>query len=454
MAPLDTLDAQGMRSSSSVSAPAAPKSRWWLWLLAIAVIAVGVWWYRGHSANSNAAAAAPGALGGAPGMFGPAVTPVVVATATRGDLPVFYNGLGSVAAYNTVTVRSRIDGQLIKVAFTEGQLVKEGDVLAEIDPRPYQVQLEQAEGALAKDVAQRKDAQVNLDRYKLLYKEGVIPKQQLDTQDASVSQFDGAIQTDQATIDNAKLNLVYCRITAPIGGRVGLRLVDTGNMVHATDTNGLLVITQLQPISVLFSLPQDQLPVVYSKLRAGQQLTVEAFDRDNSAKIADGKLLTIDNQIDATTGTYKLKSVFGNTDNALFPNQFVNVHLLVNTLRNVVLVPTTAILRGSQGIYVYSVLPDKTVKVRSVTISEANGNITGISAGLNPGDVVVTDGQDKLQDGSKVDPRVATPPAAGTRASAAAQTSANSPFASPAGGASSFGASSSPASSSSGGPAR
>jgi membrane fusion protein, multidrug efflux system len=444
MAPLETIDAHGARTTpTSVSAPSAHKSHWWQWLLGLVIIVGGLWLYRTHNSASDSAAAGPGTTAGgtkgAAGNRGALSVPVVVATATKGDLPVFYNGLGSVTAYNTVTVRSRIDGQLQKVAFTEGQLVKAGDVLAEIDPRPYQVQLDQAQGALAKDVAQRKDAEVNFERYKLLFKEGVIPKQQLDTQESSVNQFDGAIQTDQATIDNAKLNLVYCRITAPISGRVGLRLVDAGNMIHATDTNGLVVITQLQPIAVMFNLPQDQLPVVYTKLRAGQQLTVEAFDRDNSAKIAEGKLLTIDNQIDATTGTYKLKSVFSNTDNALFPNQFVNVHLLVNTLKNVVLVPTTAILRGSQGIYVYSVLPDKTVKIRNVTISETNGNVTGISSGLNPGDVVVTDGQDKLQEGSKVDPRTAS---AATKDSHPVN-SANSPFASPSG-----------APSSGGGPAR
>jgi len=449
MAPLETLDVPGTRSSSSssVSETLAPKSRLWLWLLALAVIGVGAWWYHNQNGVSKSAATGPGAptagARGAGGFAGPLTVPVVVATATKGDLPVFYNGLGSVIAFNTVTVRSRIDGQLLKVDFQEGQLVKAGDVLAEIDPRPYQVQLEQAQGALAKDVAQRKDAQVNLERYRLLFNEGVIPKQQLDTQDASVSQFDGAIQTDQATIDNAKLNLAYCRITAPISGRVGLRLVDAGNMVHATDANGLVVITQLQPITVLFSLPQDQLPVVYAKLRAGQQLTVQAFDRDNTAKIADGKLLTIDNQIDATTGTYKLKTIFNNTDNALFPNQFVNVHLLVNTLKNVVLVPTTAILRGSQGIYVYSVSPDKTVKVRAVAISETTGNVTGISSGLNSGDVVVIDGQDKLQDGSKVEAR----PASGS-SPAITSSSINSPFASPAG------AVSSGAANSGGGPAR
>ena len=360
MAPYDTVDTPSTRASSASpgTASGAPSSRWWVWILALVVVVGGIWFYRSRSSASNAAAAsAPGRPAGAGpnGAYGTGPVPVVVSTASNGDLPVFYNGLGTVNAFNTVTVRSRIDGQLLRVAFQEGQLVKEGDVLAEIDPRPYQVQLEQAQGQLARDVAQQQDAIVNLERYKLLYKEGVIPKQQLDTQQASVGQFDGAIQTDKATIDNAKLNIVYCRITAPISGRIGLRLVDAGNMVHATDTSGLLVITQLQPISVLFSLPQDQLPVVYKKLRGGQQLTVEAYDRDNTSKITTGKLLTIDNQIDPTTGTYKLKAVFKNEDNALFPNQFVNIHLLVDTLHNIVLVPTTAILRGSQGVYVFAV---------------------------------------------------------------------------------------------------
>ncbi len=439
MAPYDTVEVHETRSASStnVSAPTGSKDRWWLWLLAIVIVVGGVWFYRSRLSASNSASAsgsgAPAAgAKGAAGTRGPLTIPVVVATATKGDLPVFYNGLGSVNAFNTVTVRSRIDGQLINVAFTEGQMVKAGDVLAEIDPRPYQVQLEQAQGQLARDVAQQQDALVNLERFKLLFKEGVIPKQQLDTQQASVGQFDGAIQTDKATIDNAKLNLMYCRITAPISGRIGLRLVDAGNMVHAADANGLLVITQLQPIAVLFSLPQDQLPVVYTKLRAGQQLTVEAFDRDNSEKIASGKLLTIDNQIDLTTGTYKLKAVFSNEDHVLFPNQFVNVHLLVNTLKNVVIVPTTAILRGSQGVYVFSVSTDGTVKIRTITVAETNGNVTGISAGLNPGEVVVTDGQDKLQDGSKVEARPATGSAPGAKSSA--NNPADSPFASPSGG--------------------
>jgi multidrug efflux system membrane fusion protein len=436
----DSVGVEETRKSSMPSPIAtpgqtSPKSRWWLWVLVVGLIAAGIWFYRSRASQASSTGAATNSGSATAGKGGrPNFTvPVVVATATKGDLPVFFNGLGNVTAFNTVTVRSRVDGQIVKINFTEGQYVKQGDSLIEIDPRPFQVQLEQAEGQLAKDEAQRKDAEVNLERYKLLYKEGVIPKQQLDTQAASVGQFDGAIKSDQAQIDNAKLQIAYSHITSPISGRVGLRLVDIGNMVHATDTNGLLVITQLQPIAVLFSLPQDQLPQVMAKMHSGTPLVVEAFDRDNTDKIATGKLLTIDNQIDLTTGTYKLKAVFDNPNNELFPNQFVNVHLLVDTKKNVVLVPTPAVLRGPQGTtYVFAVAADNTVKVRRVTIAETNGNITGISAGIAPGDVVVTDGQDKLQDGTKVEPRTAPgSPAGGANSAASAPTS---PLPSPPGG--------------------
>ena len=394
------------------SATGSSKSRTWLWIVVIAVIVLGGWYYRSaKNANSVADASAPGAAAKGKGGFSPGnmVVPVVVATAQRGDLPVYFNGLGTVTAFNTVTVRSRVDGQLTSVAFKEGQFVHEGDVLAQIDPRPFQVQLEQAMGQLAKDQAQRRDAEVNLERYKLLFKEGVIPQQQLDTQAALVGQFDGAITSDQSQIDNAKLQLTYSRITAPISGRIGLRLVDVGNIVHASDSNGLLVITQLQPISVIFSLPQDQLPDVNAKLRSGVQLTVDAYDRDDTAKIASGKLQTIDNQIDLTTGTYKLKSIFTNADNSLFPNQFVNVHLLVDTKHNLTIIPAAAIQRGPQGTYTYAVAKDpKTndtiAKIYPVTIAQTTGNSVGLSAGLNAGDVVVIDGQDKLQDGTKINP--------------------------------------------------
>lgn len=419
------LPEPGARGVEGPRSATPSKTRWWLWILILGVIAAGIWYFRSSRAASQAAtSAAPGAPGKGKGAAGPGnfAVPVIVATAQRGDLPVYFNGLGTVTAFNTVTVRSRVDGQLISIAFQEGQFVHQGDVLAQIDPRPFQVQLEQAMGQLAKDQAQRRDAEVNLERFKLLFKEGVIPQQQLDTQAALVGQFDGAIASDQAQINNAKLQLTYSHITAPISGRIGLRLVDVGNMVHATDTNGLLVITQLQPISVIFSLPQDQLPQVMTKLRSGPQLPVEAYDRDDTAKIATGKLQTIDNQIDVTTGTYKLKSIFSNEDNALFPNQFVNVHLLVDTKRDLTVVPAAAIQRGPQGTYVYAAGSDNTAKIRTVTIAQTTGNNVGLSAGLNPGDVVVIDGQDKLQDGTKINPSAAPGATAPGRAPAAPST--------------------------------
>ena len=389
--------------------PEAKSLRWMWWIVLVVVVALGVWYFRNSRAATEAQSPATSGTGGgsargqgrgsAGGQF---VVPVVAATAQKGDLPVYYYGLGTVTAFNTVTVRSRVDGQIVKINFQEGQMVHQGDSLVEIDPRPYEVQLEQAEGQLAKDQAQLRDVQVDYERYQLLFKEGVIPKQQVDTQQAQVGQYEGAIKSDQGVIDNAKLQIIYCHITAPITGRVGLRLVDMGNIVHAADVNGLLVITQLQPIAVIFALPQDQLPQVAGKLRNGGQLSVEAYDRDNTAKIESGKLLTIDNQIDTTTGTYKLKAVFNNEQNLLFPNQFVNVHLLVDVKKNLVIVPTPAIQRGPQGTYVYVVQNGDTAKIQMVTVALAAGDSTGVSAGVNPGDVVVTDGQDKLQDGSKV----------------------------------------------------
>jgi multidrug efflux system membrane fusion protein len=411
--------------ATTAGGTAHSKSRWWLWLLVLGVVAIGIWYYRSARSASQAAdpstAATAGKGKGSSGTgTGGFVVPVVVSSAQRGDLPVYFNGIGTVTAFNTVTVRSRVDGQLINVAFKEGQFVHEGELLAQIDPRPFQVQLEQAQGQLAKDEAQRKDAEVNLERFKLLFTEGVIPQQQLDTQAALVGQFDGAIKSDQSQIDNAKLQLTYSRITAPISGRIGLRLVDVGNIVHVSDATGLLVITQLQPISVIFSLPQDQLPQVNTKLHAGVPLIVEAYDREDTTKIASGKLATIDNQIDLTTGTYKLKCIFSNEDDSLFPNQFVNAHLLVDTKRNLTLVPAAAIQRGPQGTYVFSVGADNTVKIRIVTISQTTGNNVGLSTGLNPGDVVVIDGQDKLQEGSKVNPSFAGGNGAGRDAGARA----------------------------------
>jgi multidrug efflux system membrane fusion protein len=327
--------------------------------------------------------------------------PVAVAKAEVRDLPILLNGLGSVEAYNTVAVKSRLDGQLIKVNVKEGQEVKQGELLAEIDPRPYEVQLSQTQATLFKDQAALKDARLNLERFQQLYKDGVISKQQLDTQGSLEAQLDGAVRADQAQIDTVKLNLAYTRITAPVSGRIGLRQIDVGNMVHASDPNGLLVITQLQPIAVIFSLPQDNLQAVSQHMGKGK-LAVDAYSRDDQTKIATGFLTTIDNQIDVTTGTGKLKAVFENRDRSLWPNEFVNVHLLLEVRKNNTVVPSAAIQRGPQGTYVFVVKPDSTAEMRNVATSISQGNLTAITQGLKPGEVVVTDGQDKLQPGTKV----------------------------------------------------
>lgn len=420
--------------------PRGSGGRAWIWILGVIVVIGFAYWYFHSGSGRGAVEALGGAAGGhgqRPGENPDQVVPVVVSTATRGDLPVFFNGLGTVTAYNTVTVRSRVDGQIVKINFTEGQMVHEGESLVEIDPRPFQVQLEQAEGQLAKDQAQLRDAQVDFDRYQQLFKAGVIPKQQVDTQTAQVGQFTGSIKADQASIDNAKLQITYAHITAPISGRVGLRLVDIGNIIHATDTTGLLVITQLQPIAVIFSLPQDQLSQVIGKLHGAGPLPVEAYDRDNTTKVATGKLLTIDNQIDTTTGTYKLKAVFNNEKGNLFPNQFVNIHLLVDTKHNVTIVPATAIARGPQGTYVYLTQKDSRVKIQPVTVTLNSGNSVAIGKGLSAGDTVVIDGQDKLQNGSRIDARTPSGESAqvngGSDTGAGSTSDSNSADAAPAG---------------------
>jgi len=333
---------------------------------------------------------------------------VAVAPVQRQDVPVYLSGLGSVTAFNTANIKTRVDGQIMKVNFREGQDVHQGELLIEIDARPYEVQVEQLQAQLFRDQAQFRDARLNLERYTALLPSGSIAQQQVDTQKALVDQLDGTVRNDQAQIDSAKLNITYCHITAPFSGRVGLRQVDPGNMVHAADTNPMLNLTQLQPIAVIFTLPEDVLPKVAQQMRRGT-LEVDAFSRDDQTKLASGKLLTIDNQIDPTTGTAKLKAVFDNKDEKLWPNQFVNADLLLETRRNSTVVPTAAILRGPQGAYVYTVNPDKTVQDKQVTVSLTQGDVTIVAEGVNPGETVVTDGQDKLQRGSHIEPRGGPP---------------------------------------------
>ena len=372
-----------------------PKRRWWVWLLALAVLGYGAYRVRKGLVAPQATTAAQGTNLRLPSV------PVVAAKSRKGDIGVYITGLGAVTPIYTVTVKSRVDGQLMKVLYKEGDIVHEGDLLVEIDPRPYQVQLTQAEGQLLKDQALLDNARIDLDRYQTLLTQNAVPEQQLATQKALVQQDEGAVKTDQGQIDSAKLNLVYCHITAPITGRVGLRLVDPGNIVHASDTNGLLVITQIQPISVIFPIAEDQLPDVLRKIRAGERLGVDAYDREKK-KLATGWLTTLDNQIDPTTGTVKIRASFDNKDNALFPNQFVNARLLVEVKHGVTLVHTAAVQRNSQITYVYLVKSDSTVTVRPITVGTTEGDDAEVSSGLSPGEVVVMTGVDKLQEGSKV----------------------------------------------------
>jgi len=378
----------------------APRRRRGRKLLALAILAAvalaGYWLYGKWHAQQVSAAEKRARPAAAPGV------PVVVASAIKSEMPVYLNGLGSVDPYNTVTVKSRVDGQLISVGFQEGQFVNQGAPLAELDPRPFQVLVSQAEAQLAKDQAQLTNAKVDLARYQMLAKQGVIPSQQLDTQAALVNQFDAVIKADQAQIESTKLQLSYCHITAPLSGRIGLRLVDVGNMVHASDPNGLVVITQVQPIAVLFTIPEDSLGQVLKRLRAGEHLPAEAYDRSGQTKISAGRLLTLDNQIDQTTGTSRLKAVFDNRENALFPNQFVNVRLLVEVRKDAILIPAVAIQRGPQGTFVYVLKQDQTVDVRPVTVGTVSGNQAAIDSGLSENEQVVTDGLDKLRAGSKV----------------------------------------------------
>ena len=442
----------------AAAAPAAPRSRPllrrpWFWLLVIALAAGGYWAIDfakrraggtgeapvaqgagtgGAPSGGPPEASPPGAAGaqapgraGAPGPGGrgPAGAersiPVTVATAERADVPVVLNALGTVSSLRTVTVRSRVDGQLLRVNFREGQMVKAGELLAEIDPRPFEVQLAQAQGQLARDRALLENARLDLERYRTLVEQEAASAQQLDTQQALVRQYEGTVKSDQGQVDNARLQLAYARITAPFPGRLGLRLVDPGNIVRAGDATGIVTITQVQPIGVTFSVPEKDLSPVLQRYREGKSMTVRALDREQRVVLATGRLTTLDNQIDVATGTLKMRAEFANADGALFPNQFVNVRLRIDVLKGAIVVPSAAVQRGSPGTYVYAVQDDGTVALRKVATGPVDGERTVVASGTSAGERVVVDGVDNLRDGARVEPidkaaaeRTASQPAA------------------------------------------
>lgn len=394
----------------SDSRPVSPTSRWTrrriIGLGVLLLVVAGIAWValRPAAKPGGAGGGRPG--GGRPNMaaaMANLAVPVRVATAVTQDIDIFLKSLGTVTAYNTVTVRSRVSGELVDVPFQEGQMVKAGDLLAQVDPRAFQVALDQARGTQMQNLALLENARRDLQRYQALFKQDSIAKQQVDTQAALVRQYEGTIKSDQANVDNARLQLDYARITAPISGRLGLRQVDRGNLVSSSDTNGLVVITQTQPISVVFTLPETQLPEVRAELAQGKTLAVEAYDRADTRRIASGKLETLDNQIDVTTGTLKLKAKFDNQDDALFPNQFVNVRLHVLTRKDVTAIPTAAIQQGSAGAFVFQVQADNTVQVKQVKLGAINNGMVAVNEGLQPGDRVVTEGTDRLRAGAKVE---------------------------------------------------
>lgn len=371
------------------------KSHWWVWALGVVLLILGIAWWTHRGGNSEAKASAD-----------PASRPVLISTATahQGDIGVYLNALGSVTPVYTVTVTSRVQGEITKVYYHEGQMVKKGDPLVEIDPRPYEAALTQVEGQLAHDQAVLNEAKIDLNRYKEALDRNAIAKQQYDDQQQVVLQDEGTVKNDEGQLANARVNLVYTHITAPIAGRVGLRLVDPGNIVQANSTTPLVVITQLQPITVIFSIAEDSLSQIQQQLRKGKKLSVDAFDRAQSTKLASGTLLTLDNVIDPTTGTLKLKAIFDNKDSTLFPSQFVNIRLLVDTQRGVTLIPTPAIQRNAQGAFVYVIKNDAngaTASIHPITPGTTDGQVTAVQ-GIEPQDVLAVNGFDKLVDGGKV----------------------------------------------------
>ncbi|HUK60363.1 MAG TPA: MdtA/MuxA family multidrug efflux RND transporter periplasmic adaptor subunit [Stellaceae bacterium] len=371
-----------------------PTRRPYLWVgLVLVVLAALAWWV-----HTRPAPQAPGGRFAANGL----PMPVVAQPVAKGDIPVTYDALGTVTPLATVTVTTQIAGQIVDVAFREGQEVKKGDVLVQIDPRPYQAALDQATGQLARDQAMLAEARIDLARYQKLAEQNSIARQQAEDQVYVVQQDEGTVRLDQALVDNARLNLGYCRIVAPVSGRIGLRQIDLGNYVQVSSSTAIAVITQMQPITVVFTLPEDELPQVMKRLAAGAKLPVTAYDRSNTQKLAEGTLSAVDSAIDPTTGTVKLKAEFPNTDEALFPNQFVNAELLIDTVQGTAVIPTAAVQRGQPGTFVYVVKPDNTVSVQKVTLGPQAGENVAVSQGLSPGDKIVVDGADKLREGAKV----------------------------------------------------
>jgi membrane fusion protein, multidrug efflux system len=371
------------------------KHRWWVWLVVVLGLIACYLIYR-HYRAAQQSAKPPSAIVRA--------VPITATKVNKGDIGVYVEALGTVTPVYTVTVTSRVQGQIMEVHYREGQMVRAGDPLLDIDSRPYEAALDQAEGQLAHDQALLAEARIDLDRYQAALARNAIAKQQADDQQQTVLQDEGTVKNDEGLVANANVNLVYCHITSPISGRVGLRLVDPGNIVQANSATALVVVTQLQPITVIFSVAEDYLPQIQQQLKQGHKMSVDAFDRAQETKLASGSLLTLDNEVDTTTGTIKLRAIFPNSDSALFPNQFVNARLLVETQKGVNLVPTSAIQRNSQTAFVYVIGADQTAKMRTITTGTTDGNITAVQ-GVQPGEEIATGGFDKLQDGIKVSVR-------------------------------------------------